>query len=159
MLCGRSQLLDGPGRVRRFELGGSSVNLWVIWAVWGTFAFVAVLLGFVGRHFSVRTPRFGLMHPADPAQASADLANSFTQGADQLSAAFFHPLHPGNQVPAPGRIGWVVIAVLAVTGYRMLEAWARRREAPVLDTSALGDGRRDGASGKKRGSMTSSSPG
>ena len=143
--------------------------MWVIWAVWGTFAFVAVLLGFVGRHFSVRTlryvtavtavalvvliTRFGLMHPADPAQASADLANSFTQGADQLSAAFFHPLHPGNQVPAPGRIGWVVIAVLAVTGYRMLEAWARRREAPVLDTSALGDGRRDGASGKKRDSV------
>jgi hypothetical protein len=165
----RLQLLDGMGRVRRFELGGSSVNSWVIWNVWGMFAFVAVLLGFVGRHFSVRTlryvtaitgvalvvliTRFGLMHPADPAQASANLANSFTQGADELSAAFFHPLHPGNQVPAPGRIGWVVIAVLAVIGYRMLEAWARRREAPVLDTSALGDGRRDGASGKTRDSV------
>lgn len=33
------------------------------------------------------------------------------------------------------------------------DAWARRREAPVLDTSALGDGRRDGASGKKRDSV------
>jgi hypothetical protein len=97
------------------------VNSWVIWTVWGTFALVAVLLGFVGRHFSVRTlryvtaitgvalvvliTRFGLMHPADPAQASANLANSFTQGADELSAAFFHPLHAGNQVPAPGRTG------------------------------------------------------
>ena len=46
----RLQLLDGMGRVRRFELGGSSVNSWVIWIVWCTFALVAVLLGFVGRH-------------------------------------------------------------------------------------------------------------
>ena len=130
--------------------------MWVIWAVWGTFAFVAVLLGFVGRHFSVRTlryvtavtavalvvliTRFGLMHPADPAQASADLANSFTQGADQLSAAFFHPLHPGNQVPAPGRIGWVVIAVLAVTGYRMLERGAGRRPSSTPPLSATAGG-------------------
>ena len=140
------------------------MNSWVIWVVWGIFAFVAVLLSFVGRHFSVRTlryvmavtavvvivlvTRFGLTHPADPAQASADLANSFRQGADELSAAFLHPLRLGSQVPAPGRFGWVVIAVLVVIGYRMLEAWARRREAPVLDTSSLGDGQRDGASRK-----------
>ena len=39
-------------------------------------------------------------------------------------------------------------AVLVVIGYRMLEVWARRREAPVLDTSALGDGQWDGASRK-----------
>lgn len=137
------------------------MNSWVIWVVWGTCAFVAVLLGFVGRHFSVRTlryvtavtavvlvmlvTRYGVTHPADPAQASADLANSFRQGADELSAAFFHPLRLGSQVPPPGRFGWIVIAVLVVIGYRMLEAWARRREAPVLDTSALGDGQRDGA--------------
>jgi hypothetical protein len=144
------------------------MNSWVIWVVWGIFAFVAVLLGFVGRHFSLRTlryvtavtavvvmvlvTRFGLMHPADPAQASADLANSFRQGADELSAAFLHPLRLGSQVPAPGRFGWVVIAVLVVIGYRMLEAWARRREAPVLDTSTLGDGQRDGASREVGGS-------
>ena len=142
------------------------MNSWVIWVVWGIFAFVAVLLSFVGRHFSVRTlryvmavtavvvivlvTRFGLTHPADPAQASADLANSFRQGADELSAAFLHPLRLGSQVPAPGRFGWVVIAVLVVIGYRMLEAWARRREAPVLDTSSLGDGQRDGASQEGR---------
>ena len=140
------------------------MNSWVIWVVWAIFAFVALLLGFVGRHFSVRTlryvaaviavvvivlvTRFGLTHPADPAQESADLANSFRQGADELSAAFLHPLRLGSQVPAPGRFGWVVIAVLVVIGYRLLEAWARRREAPVLDTSSLGDGQRDGASGK-----------
>ena len=141
------------------------MNSWVIWVVWGTFAFVALLLGFVGRHFSVRTLRyvtavtavvvivlvtwFGLTHPADPAQASADLANSFRQGANELGAAFFHPLRLGSQVPAPGRFGWIVIAVLVVIGYRMLEAWARRREAPVLDTSSLGDGQRDGTSRKE----------
>ena len=141
------------------------MNSWVIWVVWAIFAFVALLLGFVGRHFSVRTLRyvtavtavvvivlvtwFGLTHPADPAQASADLANSFRQGANELGAAFFHPLRLGSQVPAPGRFGWIVIAVLVVIGYRMLEAWARRREAPVLDTSSLGDGQRDGTSRKE----------
>src|SRR5215831_4621122 len=150
-------------------VGGGRMNSWIIWAVWGTFACVAVLLGFVGRHFSVRTlryvtavtavvlavlvTRYGLTtHQAGPAQAPADLANSFTQGADEISAALLHPLRLGSQVPAPGRFGWVGIAVLVVIGYRMLEAWARRREAPVLDTSALGDGQRDGASGKKEDS-------
>jgi hypothetical protein len=123
---------------------------------------VVVLLGFVGRHFSVRTlryvtavtavvlvvliTRYGLTHPADPAPAPADLANSFRQGADEVSAIFLHPLRLGSQVPAPGRYGWVVIAILVVIGYRMLEEWARRREAPKLDTSTLGDGQQDGAS-------------
>jgi hypothetical protein len=140
------------------------MNSWVIWVVWGAFAFVAVLLGFVGRHFSVRTLRyvtavtavvvvvlvtwFGLTHPADPAHPPPDLANSVRQGADQLSSAFFHPLHLGTQVPPPGPIGWIVIAVLVVIGYRTLEAWARRREAPVLDTSALGNSLPDGSSSK-----------
>src|SRR5215831_5686592 len=96
--------------------GRGSMNSWAIWAVWGSFAFVAALLGFVGRHFTLRTlryvtvvtaavlvvlaTRYGLTHPADPAGTSADLAASFTQGADELSAVFFHPLLlvlPGNQ--------------------------------------------------------------
>ena len=144
------------------------MNSWVIWVVWGAFMFVAVLLGFVGRHFSLRTlryvtavtvavlvvlvTRYGLTHPANPAKASSDLANSFTHGADELSAAFFHPLLlvlPGSRVPAPGRIGWLVIAVLVVIGYRVLEAWAMHRQAPVLDSSALGDGQPDGAASKR----------
>ena len=150
------------------------MNSWVIWVVWGAFMFVAVLLGFVGRHFTVRTLRYvttvtaavvvvlvtqyGLTHPANQANASSDLANSFTQGADELSAAFFHPLLlllPGRQVPAaaPGRVGWLVIAVLLVIGYRVLEAWAMRSEAPVLDTSTLGDGQPKGAAGKKKDSV------
>ena len=148
------------------------MNSWIIWVVWGTFTFVAVLLGFVGRHFSLRTLRYvtavtagvlvvlviryGLTHPANPAKASSDLANSFTQGADELSAAFFHPLLlvlPGSQVPAPGRIGWLVIAALVVIGYRVLEAWAMRRQAPVLDTSALGGSQPDDAAGKAENSV------
>jgi len=135
--------------------------------VWGAFTFVAVLLGFAGRHFSLRTlryvtvvtaavlvvlvTRYGLTHPANPARASSDLANSFTHGADELSAAFFHPLLlvlPGSQVPAPGRIGWLVIAVLLVIGYRVLEAWAIHRQAPVLDSSTLRDSQPNGAASK-----------
>ena len=148
------------------------MNSWVIWVVWGAFTFVAVLLGFVGRHFSLRTlryvtavtavvlvvlvTRYGLTHPANPAKASSDLANSFTQGADELSAAFFHPLLlvlPGSQVPAPGRIGWLVIAVLLVIGYRVLEAWAMHRQAPVLDSSTLGDSQSNGAASKAEDSV------
>src|SRR6516162_7998650 len=147
------------------------MNPLVIWVVWGVFAFVAVLLCFVARHFTMRTlrwvtaviagllvvliTRYGLTHPAN---ASSDLVNAFRQGANELSAAFFHPLLmvlPGHQVPAPGRIGWLVIAVLLVIGYRVLEAWAMRREAPLLDTSALGDGQPNDSSGTTtKGSAT-----
>src|SRR5215469_9318237 len=146
------------------------MNSWVIWVVWGASAFVAALLCFVGRHFTLRTlryvvavtaavlvvliTRYGLTHPA---KASSDLVNSFRQGANELSAAFFHPLLmvlPGHQVPAPGRIGWLVIAVLVVIGYRVLEAWAMRREAPVLDTSTLGDSRQKDASSATWSSLT-----
>jgi hypothetical protein len=128
------------------------------------------LLCFVGRHFTLRTlryvtaataavlvvliTRYGLAHPA---QASSDLVNSFRQGADELSAAFFHPLLlvlPGNQVPAPGRIGWLVVAVLLVIGYRVLEAWAMRREAPVLDTSTLAGSQPNDAPSPTGGSVT-----
>lgn len=147
------------------------MNSWVIWVVWGAFAFVAALLCFVGRHFTLRTlryvtavtaavlvvliTRYGLTHPA---KASPDLVSSFRHGADELGTAFFHPLLlvlPGNQVPAPGRIGWLVIAVLLVTGYRVLEAWAMRGEAPGLDTSALGDSQpTDSSSKTTKGSAT-----
>jgi hypothetical protein len=148
------------------------MNPWLIWDVWGAFMFLAVLLGFVGCHFSLRTlryvtavtavvlvvlvTRYGLTHPASPAKGASDLANSFTHGADELSAAFFHPLLlvlPGSRVPAPGRIGWLVITVLVVIGYRVLEAWAVRRQAAVLDTSSLGDGQPNGTAGEAGGSV------
>lgn len=141
----------------------------VIWVVWGVSAFVAVLLGFVARQFTVRTlrwvtaviaallvvliTRYGMTHPAG---VSSDLVNAFRQGANELATAFFHPLLvllPGNQIPAsaPGRIGWIVIAVLIVGGYRALEKCAIHRQAPALDTTAL-DSQPNGASGKTDGS-------
>jgi hypothetical protein len=112
---------------------------------------VAALLCFVGRHFTLRTLRYFTAITAavlvvlitryvlpHPAKASSDLVNSFRQGADELGAAFFHPLLlvlpetrsrlPGDRVARhrrPPRYR-----------YRVLEAWAMRREAPVLDTSA-----------------------
>src|SRR5215469_3191193 len=150
-------------------MGGIRMNPLVIWVVWGVFAFVAVLLGFVACHFTIRTlrwvttviagllvvliTRYGLTHPAN---ASSDLVNAFRQGANELATAFFHPLLlvlPGNRVraSAPGRIGWLVVAVLLVGSYRLLEAWAIRRQAPVIDTAAL-DSKSDDASSKAQGS-------
>jgi hypothetical protein len=123
------------------------------WVAWAVLLVAAALLGFVGYHFSVRTLRiaaagvavalvvfitgYGLAHPA---RTPADLAGSFTRGADELSAALFRVLRLGHQVPAPGRVGWLVITVVLVIGYRMLEAWALHWQAPVLDTSRLDDG-------------------
>jgi hypothetical protein len=144
--------------------------IWVVWAVLGVVIFTALLLGFIGRHFTLRTLRcvtaatvaalivlvtaYGLRH----ATGSPDLANAFTQGADELSAAFFHPLLlvlPGQvSSPAPGRIGWIVIGVLLVIGYRVLEAWAMHRQAPSLDTTALGNSQPDDASGETTNSVT-----
>ena len=144
------------------------MNLWGICVVWGIFAVLAVLLCFVGRHFSLRTLRFvaavtsvalvvivtryGLTQAA-----SSDLANSFRQGANELSSAFFHPLLlvlPGSTVPAPGRIGWIVIAVLLLIGYRVLEAWAMHRQAPVLDASTLDGSQSNDASSKTEHAVT-----
>src|SRR5450755_1265229 len=105
------------------------------WVAWAVLLVVAALLGFVGYHFSVRTLRiaaagvaaalvvfvtgYGLAHPA---WAPADLASSFTRGADELSAALCRVRRLGRHVPAPGRAGWLVIAVALVIGYRLLEA-------------------------------------
>jgi hypothetical protein len=112
----------------------------------------AVLLGWVGYHFTVRTlrlvtaviavaavvllARYGLTHPA---QAPSDLAGAFTRGADEMSGILLRPVLPSGDIPAPGRIGWLVITAAFVIGYRQLEAWAHHWQAPVLDTSALRD--------------------
>jgi hypothetical protein len=132
---------------------GGSVNSWLVWLV----AVVAcVLLGFVGYHFTVRILRFvaallalalavvatryGVAHHG--AGAHADLVNSFTQGFDALSNAFFRPLL-GHNNPVPGRIGWLVIIGLLVFGYRELEVWAMRWQPPTVDLSALGGDKSD----------------
>ena len=120
------------------------------WLVWVVFVIACVLLGFVGYHFSVRTLRFsaaafaavvivivtryGLAHPAG---ASGDLVNSFIRGFDDLSAALFRPLL-GRDISPPGRVGWLVIIVVLVFGYRELEVWAMRWQPPTVDTSRLG---------------------
>lgn len=121
---------------------------------WIVVAVVAVLLGAVGYHFSLRTLRsvafvvalatvvyvasYGLMHPA---QKPGSLSDAFARGADTLSSALLRPLSGGHQVPVPGRIGWLVILVLLVLGYRALEAWTLRRQAPSLDVSTLSSDR------------------
>jgi hypothetical protein len=138
------------------------MNSWLVWAV---VVLAVVLLGFVGYHFTVRALRFfaatfavaavvliaryGVTHPLVlisrhgvkyPAPPPTDLVNAFTRGADDLSAAFFRPLLLGYHIPVPGRIGWLVLVVGFVFGYRELEVWAMRWQPPTLDMSALGGG-------------------
>jgi hypothetical protein len=121
------------------------------WFVWIVFVIACVLLGWIGYHFAVRTLRFvtvafvaavvvfvtmyGVTHPS---RAPADFVHSFARGVDELSAAFIQPLLPGHHVPVPGQIGWLVIVVALVVGYRELEVWAMRWQPPTVDTSALG---------------------
>ena len=121
------------------------------WFVWLVFAIVCILLGFVGYHFAVRTlrvvtavfalavvvaiTRYGVAHHG--AGTHADLVNSFTQGFDDLSHAFFQP-PLGHNNPIPGRLGWLVIIGLLVLAYRELEVWAMRWQPPTVDVSALG---------------------
>jgi hypothetical protein len=138
------------------------------WLIWGVFAVVVVLLGWVGYHFTMRTLRFvtlvfvvavvvlvtrcGVTHlsPTTPA-APADLVNAFTRGLDNLSGAFFQPLLPGPDVLEPGRVGWLVIIVFLAFAYRELEVWAMRWQPPAVDTSALG--------GDEPGPLESGAPG
>jgi hypothetical protein len=141
------------------------------YVVWGIFVVVAVLLGLVGYHFSVRTLRwftavtalglalavtaYGL---ARSGPASSNLESSFALGADAVGDAFFHPLGLGNPVSGPGRAGWVVIIVLFAFGYRTLEAWTLHWQAPQLDTSKLGEGqpsiKPDGPAGTSADGLT-----
>ena len=145
------------------------------WVVWAVAAAVAGLIGFTGRRFSVRTLRYvtafaviallitvtAYGQTPSVTRGASDLETSFAFGADRLSAAFFHPLWTmasARHTPAPGRLGWSVIAVALLLGYRQLEAWAVRRQAPQLDTAKLGDvqpsitgdGSEDGADGDGR---------
>jgi hypothetical protein len=134
------------------------------WLVWLVFAIACVLLGFVGYHFAVHTLRFvtalfalavvvvvtryGVAHQS--AGTHADLVNSFTQGFDALSNAFFQPLL-GHDNPIPGRIGWLVIVGLLVLGYRELEVWAMSWQPPTVDLSALGGVQPDTKNGSGSG--------
>ena len=126
------------------------------WLAWALLTASAAMLGGVGFHFSIRTVRwvafllalttaaylvvYGIAHPA---HQPGSLSGAFARGADALSGALLRPLTPGHHVPVPGRIGWLVIGVLVVLGYRTLEAWTLRRQAPTLDVSALAGDRQD----------------
>jgi len=128
------------------------------WFVWIAFVLAVLVLGLVGYHFSLRVLRvaagfvtlvaviyitwYGLTYPA---KAPGSLSDAFTRGADALSIALFHPLPvpSGHHIPAPGRIGWLIVAVLLVIGYRELEAWTLHCQARSLDTSALTGDRQD----------------
>jgi hypothetical protein len=137
------------------------------WLAWTVLAAVAALLGAVGYHFSLRTLRwvafvavlatmvyitsYGLTHPA---QKPGSLAGAFARSADTLSSALIRLLSLGHHVPVPGRVGWLIIVVLLVLGYRGLEAWALRRQAPSLDVSALASDRQDDAAGVGKGAQT-----
>ena len=123
------------------------------WLVWGVFAIAAVVLGWVGYHFTVRTLRFvtagfalavavlvtryGVMHPTG---APTGLVNAFTRGMDELCTAFLQPLL-GGQVLAHGRIAWLAIIAVLVFAYRELEVWAMHWQPPTVDMSALGSNR------------------
>jgi hypothetical protein len=111
------------------------------------------MLGAVGYNFSIHTVRwiacgaavgtalyltwYGLTFPA---QKPGSLSDAFTHGADTLSSALM-----GHRVPVPGRIGWLVIVVVIVLGYRGLEAWTLHRQAPFLDVSTLTTDQQDSA--------------
>src|SRR6266568_3225788 len=101
------------------------------WFVWIAFALVAIVLGLIAYCFSLRVLRvaaaiialvtvvyltwYGLTHPAT---APGNLSDAFTRGTDALIRALFHlpPVPPGDHVPGPGPIGWLIIAVLLVIG-------------------------------------------
>lgn len=125
------------------------------WVVWGVFAVAAVLLGWVGYHFTVRTLRFvtaglvlavavlvtryGVTHRTG---TSINFVNAFTKGMDKLGSVFFQPVL-GGQAFAHGRVGGLVIIAVLVFAYRQLEVWAMRWQPPAVDTSAL-DGHQPG---------------
>jgi hypothetical protein len=133
------------------------------WLAWGTFALVALILGLVGYHFSLRVLRvaaafvalatlvgitaYGLTYPVT---APGSFSDAFARGADALTTALFQPLPvpPGHHIPDPGRIGWLIITVLLVIGYRELEAWSLHCHARSLDTSALHRDRQNSSPGE-----------
>src|ERR1700733_12267807 len=120
--------------------------------VWSVFIAVGVGLGTTGACFSLRTVRlvtgvvavilaitvtqYGLTHPAN---AASDLVGSFLRGVDAVAAALLRPLG-GDGLPAASVADRWLIAVGVLLGYRQLEAWTRRFQAPELDLSAIGHG-------------------
>jgi len=127
------------------------------WDVWAVTVAVSGLIGFTATHFSARTLRYvtagtviillvavtAYGQTPSGGKAQPDLETAFAFGADRLAGAWFRPLWglwSSRHAPAPGRLGWSVIAVALLLGYRQAEKWALRRQAPELDTAKLTDG-------------------
>jgi hypothetical protein len=126
------------------------------WLTLSAFLLVALVLGLIGYHFSLRALRlvtalaclgaaigitsYGLTHPA---QAHGTLFGAFTGGANAVSVALLHA--------EPGSTGWIIIAVALVIGYRELEVWTLHFQARSLDTSALTADRTDSQPGETSG--------
>lgn len=139
------------------------------WFVWLAFALVAVVLGLISYFFSLRVlrvaaaivalatvaylTRYGLTQPAN---APGSLSDAFTRGVDVLIRALFHlpSVPPGHYVPGPGQIGWLIIAVLLVIGYRGLEALSQHCHARCVDMSELAHAQQADPSGDGKGALT-----
>src|ERR1700733_4709460 len=125
--------------------------------VWAVLVGVAVLLGLIAHNFSVCTVRWvsgitavilisvitkygvDLWLQAHPKSPPSNLVNAFTTGVDAVIKNLLRPLLFGYHESPPGPIGRGVAAFLLLLGYRGLEAWTMRRQAPQLDTSTLND--------------------
>src|ERR1700755_1692596 len=123
--------------------GDGPMTSWVVWAV---AVAVAALIGFTATHFSVRTLRYVTAaivivlliivtaYGQTPAGGTGqpDLGTAFALGADRLAGAWFRPLWvlwSSRHAPAPGRLGWAVIAVALVLGYPQAGEGGARRAA------------------------------
>src|ERR1700761_1465349 len=125
--------------------------------VWAVFIAVAVMLGLIAHNFSLRTVRwvsaiiavvlvcvitkYGInlwlqQHPQSQS-ANLNLVNAFTGGVDASIKDFLRPLLFGYEGSPPGPIVRGVAAFLVLMGYRELEAWTMRRQAPQLDSNVL----------------------
>ena len=118
--------------------------------VWGILVACAAALCFIGFWFSLRSlrwfagatafvlaiaiTRFGLTHPE---YTSANLVDSFLSGVDRVVIALIYPIWQGLP-PAPGVAGRWIVAAALLLGYRELERWTLRWQAPELDLSAIG---------------------
>jgi hypothetical protein len=125
------------------------------WVAWPGFVLAVLVLVWTGYHFSLRTLRVVTAVAALAAVAAipwygltlkraapGGFSGSFARGADAIGVSFFHA--------RPGEVGWIVIVVAFVIGYRELEVWALRNQARSLDTSALARSRPDADGGEPR---------
>ena len=141
------------------------------WVVWAVTVAVSGLIGFTATHFSVRTLRYvtaGTVivllvvvtaYGQTPRAARCrptwrPRSPSAPTGSPARGSARCGPCGRHGTRPRAGRLGWSVIAVALLLGYRQAEKWALRRQAPQLDTAKLTDGQPsiagDGPDGRRR---------